>query len=88
MTVDRGRYSPQSPTLETLRRIGIRQRKSAQDQDYTHLPRSKNPRNSSAPKKPLTPRRLVLKTRVDSYILGALSSWLPIVVASWVLTDE
>ena len=24
MTVDRGRYSPQSPTLETLRRIGTR----------------------------------------------------------------
>ena len=44
MTVDRGRYSPQSPTLETLRRIGIRQRKSAQDQDHAHLPQGKNPR--------------------------------------------
>jgi hypothetical protein len=88
VTVDRGRYSPQSPTLETLRRIGIRQRKSAQDQDHAHLPRSKNPRNRSAPKNPLTPRRHIRKTRVDSYILGALSSWLPFVVASSVLTDE
>jgi hypothetical protein len=35
-----------------------------------------------------TPRRHVLKTRVDSYILGALSSWLPFVVGSSVLTDE
>jgi hypothetical protein len=69
-------------------RIGMRQRKSAQDQDYAHLPRSKNPRNHSAPKKPLTPRRHIRKTRVDSYILGALSSWLPFVVASSVLTDE
>jgi hypothetical protein len=33
-------------------------------------------------------RRHVLKTRVDSYILGALSSWLPFVVASSVFTDE
>ena len=41
MTVDRGRYSPQSPTLETLRRIGTRQRKSAKDQGHSHLPRSK-----------------------------------------------
>ncbi len=38
MTVDRGRYSPQSPTLESLSRIGMRQRKSAQDQVSTHLP--------------------------------------------------
>ena len=41
MTVDRGRYSPQSPTLETLRRIGMRQRKSAQNQDHSHLSRRK-----------------------------------------------
>jgi hypothetical protein len=41
VTVDRGRYSPQSPILRTLSRIGMRQRKSAQDQDHAHLPRSK-----------------------------------------------
>ena len=54
----------------------------------THLSRGKNPRNRSTPKKPLTPRRHDLKTRVDSYILGTLSSWLPFVVSSAVLTDE
>jgi hypothetical protein len=68
--------------------IGMRQRKSAQDQDHSHLSRGKNPRNHPAPKKLLTPRRHVLKTRVDSYILGALSSWLPFVVVSSILTDE
>jgi hypothetical protein len=35
-----------------------------------------------------TLRRHVLKTRVDNYIMGALFSWLPFVVAGWVLTDE
>jgi hypothetical protein len=66
----------------------MRQRKRAQDQDHSHLSRGKNPRNRSTPKKPLTPRRHDLKTRVDSYILGTLSSWLPFVVSSAVLTDE
>ena len=65
-----------------------RQRKSAQDQGSMRLPRSKKPRYHSAPKKPLTSRRHILKMRVDSYILGALSSWPLQIVASWVVTDE
>jgi hypothetical protein len=59
-----------------------RRRKSPQGQGYSHLPRSRDPRDHSTPMKLLTPRRHILETRVDHYILDALSSRLLSVVAS------
>jgi hypothetical protein len=56
--------------------------KSPQGQSHPHLPRSRNPRDHSTPIKLLTPRRHILDTRVDLYILDALTSQLLSVAAS------
>jgi len=63
-------------------------RKSPQGQSHSHLPRSRDPRNHSTPMKLLTPRRHILETRVDRYILDALSSRPLSVAASALLTDK
>jgi hypothetical protein len=59
-----------------------RHRKSPQGQGHSYLSRSRNPRDHSTPMKLLTPRRHILETRVDRYILDALSSRLLSVAAS------
>jgi hypothetical protein len=89
VTVDRGRYSPQSPTLETLRRIGSRASERAHRTKTTHIyPGVKTRGIALLLRNDSHPEGTFLKTRVDSYILGALSSWPLFVVASSVLTDE